>query len=86
MQRPQPQADIRSNTKPVAPANKDPVEQQAKPAPVAPLTEEQIAAKAAVDELLARDPALIAAKQIPAPALVRAAAAKHTRRKRSLPR
>ena len=78
MQRPQPQrADIRSNTKPVAPANKGPVEQQAKPAPVAPLTEEQIAAKAAVDELLARDPALIAARQTPDPALARAAAARH---------
>ena len=74
--RPQ-QADIRSNTKPVAPANKRPVEQQAKPAPVAPLTEEQIAAKAAVDELLARDPALLAAKQTPDPTLARAAAAKH---------
>lgn len=89
--RPQ-QVDTRSATKPVAPAKKSveqaakpapitsavkPVEQVAKPAPVAPLTEEQAAAKAAVDELLAREPALIAAKAIPDPALARAAAAKH---------
>ena len=47
-----------------------------KPAPV-PLTDEQLAAKAAVDELLARDPALVAAKEIPDPALYRAAVAKH---------
>jgi hypothetical protein len=48
-----------------------------KPAPSAGLTEEQLAAKAAVDELLARDPALVAAKEIPDPALYRAAVAKH---------
>jgi hypothetical protein len=82
--RPQ-QADVRSAAKPAVPARK-PVEQAAaqpapaaaKPATVAPLTEEQIAAKAAVDELLAREPALVAAKLIPDPALVRAAAAKHS--------
>ena len=47
------------------------------PAPPPPLTEEQIAAKAAVDELLAREPALWAAKDRPGPALAKAAAEKH---------
>jgi hypothetical protein len=47
------------------------------PAPPPPLTEEQIAAKAAVDELLAREPALWAAKDRPDPALAKAAAEKH---------
>jgi hypothetical protein len=47
----------------------------AKPTP--PLTEEQIAAKAAVDDLLSRDPALLAARELPDPRLIRAAAAKH---------
>jgi hypothetical protein len=47
----------------------------AKPTP--PLTEEQIAAKAAVDELLSRDPVLLAARELPDPRLTRAAAARH---------
>lgn len=47
----------------------------AKPAP--PLTEEQIAAKTAVDDLLSRDPVLLAARELPDPRLTRAAAAKH---------
>ena len=53
-------------------------------APSAPLTEEQLAAKAAVDELLAREPALAAAKERPDPALARAAAAKHDARRARL--
>ena len=47
------------------------------PAPPPPLTEEQIAAKAAVHELLGREPALWAAKDRPDPALAKAAAEKH---------
>jgi hypothetical protein len=47
------------------------------PAPPPPLTEEQLAAKSAVDELLAREPALWAAKDRPDPALAKAAAEKH---------
>ena len=54
-----------------------PVEHRARPAPAVPLTDEQIAAKAAVEALLAREPALNAAKDIPDPALARAAAARH---------
>jgi hypothetical protein len=49
----------------------------AKPAPLPALTEEQIAAKSAVDELLSRDPVLLAARDLPDPRLTRAAAAKH---------
>lgn len=64
-------------TKPVAQGSRS-AAHQAKPVPPPPLTEEQLAAKAAVDELLAREPALSAAKTIPDPALVRAAAAKHS--------
>src|SRR5262249_30406155 len=93
-----PQTDARSSSKtatapvapkPAAPINpgtpvKKPVEQVAKPVLVAPLTEEQIAAKAAVDELLAREPALSAAKERPDPALARAAAAKHDAEDRKL--
>lgn len=45
--------------------------------PPAPLTEEQMAAKTAVDELLQREPALWAAKDRPDPALAKAAAEKH---------
>jgi hypothetical protein len=56
----------------------------AAPAPATPLTEEQIAAKSAIDELLARDPALSAAKQVPDPALAKAAAAKHNAEERRL--
>lgn len=50
---------------------------QPKPAPMPPLTDEQMAAKSAVDELLAREPALLAARELPDPRLTRAAAAKH---------
>jgi len=49
----------------------------AKPVPTPPLTEEQVAAKSAVDELLSRDPVLLAARELPDPRLSRAAAAKH---------
>lgn len=52
----------------------------ARPVTPAPLTEEQIAAKAAVDELLSREPTLWAAKERPDPALARAAAEKHRQR------
>jgi hypothetical protein len=53
---------------------------------MSPLTEEQLAAKLAVDELMARDPALLAARERPDPRLARAAAAKHDaeERKRAL--
>lgn len=63
-------------SKPAKPAS-TPVEHRARPAPAVPLTDEQIAAKAAVEALLAREPALNAAKDIPDPALARAAAARH---------
>jgi hypothetical protein len=46
-------------------------------APPSPLTEEQLAAKAAVDELISRDPALAAAREQPDPRLAQAAAARH---------
>ena len=69
--------------KPAEPARQS-VEHRAKPAPAVPLTDEQIAAKAAVDALLAREPALNAAKAIPDPALARAAAARHDAQERKL--
>jgi hypothetical protein len=56
---------------------------QVKAAP-RPLTDAELAAKTAVDELLAREPALAAAKEKPDPALARAAAAKHDAEERRL--
>jgi hypothetical protein len=47
------------------------------PARAAPVSEEEAAAKAAIDELIARDPALAAVREKPDPALAKAAAAKH---------
>lgn len=51
--------------------------------PALPLTEEQLAAKAVVDEILARQPALAAVKERPDPMLARAAAAKHDAQEKS---
>ena len=70
-------------SKPAKPAS-TPVEHRARPAPAVPLTDEQIAAKAAVEALLAREPALNAAKDIPDPALARAAAARHDAQEQKL--
>ncbi len=56
----------------------------AKVAPPPPLTEEEIAAKAAVDEILEREPALAAARERPDPRLVRAITAKHDEQERRL--
>ncbi len=47
------------------------------PPPPVPLTEEQLAAKAAVEELLSREPALAAAKERPDPQLSKVAKARH---------
>lgn len=67
--------------KPAAVAVRQPVEALVKaappPPPALPLTEEQLAAKAAVDEILAREPALAAAKERPDPKLSNAAKARH---------
>ena len=84
--RPQPAMPQSKQSKQSKPAEPDstPVEHRAKPAPIVPLTDEQIAAKAAVDALLAREPALNAAKAIPDPALARAAAARHDAQERKL--
>ncbi len=49
----------------------------AKASPPPPLTEAELAAKAEIDELLSREPALAAAKERPDPRVARAAAAKH---------
>jgi hypothetical protein len=65
-------------------AVKKPAVQAPKPAPAAPLTAEQLAAKAAVDELFAREPALAAAKERPDPRLAREAAAKHNAQEKTL--
>ena len=65
-------------------ATKKPTVSAGKPAPVAPLSAEQIAAKAAIDELMAREPALAAAKEKPDPKLAKAAAAKHDEQERQL--
>jgi hypothetical protein len=54
-----------------------PASQPVRTAPPPPLTEEQLAAKAAIEELMARDPALAAAKERPDPKLAQAAAARH---------
>ena len=69
------------------PAPKKPANERVKFAPaapinppaaaVAPVSEEEAAAKAVIDELIARDPALAAVREKPDPALARAAAAKH---------
>src|SRR5262245_7294295 len=60
------------------PAGTKPADQASKPAPApVPLSPEELAAKAAVDELMAREPALAAAKALPDPRLAKAAAAKH---------
>ena len=83
---PTPKMHVDSARKAVAPAKRpvEPVEEVVKPVPVEPLTEEQIAAKAAVDELLAREPALMAAKNRPDPALAKAAAARHNAQEQKL--
>jgi hypothetical protein len=68
-----------------AAAVKKPVAQTThKPAPAVPLSAEQLAAKAAVDELFAREPALAAAKEKPDPKLAREAAAKHSAQEKKL--
>lgn len=50
---------------------------RAETTPPVPLTEEQIAAKAAVEQLLSREPALAVAAERPDPEIARAAAARH---------
>jgi competence protein ComEA len=70
-----PKAAIVASRTPTATVGK-PASQPVRTAPP-PLTEEQLAAKAAVEELLGRDPALAAAKERPDPKLAQAAAARH---------
>jgi hypothetical protein len=68
---------------PIAAVSK-PASQPVRTAPPPPLTEEQLAAKTAVEELLARDPALAAVKERPDPKLAQAAAARHDAEERKL--
>lgn len=70
--------------KPPPAATAPPPAAAAKVVPAASVSEGQAAAKVAVDELLAREPALSAAKERPNPALAKAAAAKHKAQERKL--
>lgn len=72
----QPASKASPAAKPEPPPAAPPAVAAVQPHPT-PLTEEQIAAKNAVEELLSREPALWAARERPDPALAKAAAEKH---------